>query len=112
MSVAGNWKVTAKSPMGEQQVAFDFKEDGNAISGTINGAQGAQEFSGGTIDGNALAWVVDIEQPMKIKAEFAAEVDGDKISGTVKFGAMGLCQVLQTREAADPDLRPGVTAKS
>ena len=89
MSASGSWNVTVKSPMGEGPATMTFVEEGGSLSGTINGAQGEQSFEGGTAEGNALSWVIDVTSPMPMKVECSAAIDGDVISGTLKFGAMG-----------------------
>lgn len=89
MSVDGDWKVTMNSPMGAQEATLTLETDGDSLSGKLAGAQGTQEFEGGTLDGNSLAWKVSLTQPMPMTLEFSATVDGDSISGNVKLGAFG-----------------------
>ena len=89
MSADGAWNVTINSPMGAQQATLTLATDGDSLSGTMAGAQGTQEFSGGTVDGDNLTWEVDMTQPMPMKLEISATVAGDEISGTVKLGAFG-----------------------
>ncbi len=89
MSVDGSWKVTINSPMGSQDSTLTLVTDGGSLSGSMAGPQGTQEFAGGTVDGNNLTWVVDMTQPMPMKLEVSAEVNGDDISGNVKLGAFG-----------------------
>lgn len=89
MSADGDWNVTINSPMGAQQAVLTLATDGGALSGKMAGAQGTQEFEGGTVDGDNLEWEVNMTQPMPIKLEIKATVEGDAISGTVKMGAFG-----------------------
>ena len=89
MSADGSWNVTINSPMGAQQATLTLETDGTSLSGTMAGAQGTQEFSGGTADGDKLEWVVEMTSPMPMKLEISATVDGDSISGNVKLGAFG-----------------------
>lgn len=89
MSVDGDWKVTVDSPMGAQEATLTLDSSGDGLSGKFAGAQGVQEFEGGTIDGNSLTWKIKITQPMAMELDFAAAVDGDSISGKVKLGAFG-----------------------
>ena len=89
MSADGSWSITINSPMGAQQATLTLSTEGGALSGTMAGAQGTQEFSGGTVDGDNLAWTVDMTQPMPMKLEITATVAGDEISGNVKLGAFG-----------------------
>ena len=89
MSADGSWNVTINSPMGAQQATLTLVTDGDSLSGTMAGAQGTQEFSGGKVDGDSLEWVVEMTSPMPMKLEISATVDGDSISGDVKLGAFG-----------------------
>lgn len=97
MSATGKWNVTIKSPMGEGPGTMDFVDEGGALSGTLSGAQGDQAFEGGTADGNSLAWVINVTSPMAMKVECTAQIDGDAISGGLKFGAMGAATFEGTR---------------
>lgn len=89
MSADGAWNITINSPMGAQQATLTLATDGSSLSGQMAGPQGTQEFSGGTVDGDNLAWAIDMTQPMPMKLEVTATVAGDEISGNVKLGAFG-----------------------
>jgi hypothetical protein len=89
MSADGTWNITLNSPMGAQQATLTLATEGGSLSGSMAGPQGTQEFTGGTVDGNNLAWTIDMTQPMPMKLEVSAEVAGDEISGNVKLGAFG-----------------------
>jgi len=89
MSVAGVFEVMMNTPMGSQGATLTLKEDGGALSGTFAGPMGAQEFSGGTAEGNTANWSISITSPMAVTLEFSATVDGDSISGNVETGAFG-----------------------
>lgn len=86
MSVVGTYKITINSPMGAQEASLTLNDDG---TGNMSGAQGSQDLDEVTIDGNAASWSTEIQQPMPMKLEFTATVDGDDISGDVKAGAFG-----------------------
>ena len=89
MSVDGDWKVTMNSPMGAQEGTLTLKADGGSLSGTMVTAMGAQEFDGGSVEGDLLKWKVSLKQPMPMDLDFSATVDGDSIRGDVKLGAFG-----------------------
>ena len=97
MSVDGSWAVKLNSPMGAQDAVLTLKTDGDSLSGSMDGPQGSQEFSGGTVDGDNVSWVIDMTQPMPMKLECSGTVDGDNISGTVKLGAFGQATFAGTR---------------
>lgn len=97
MSVDGDWKVKMDTPMGAQEMTITLVSDGNALSGKLVGQQGTMEFTGGTIDGNNLAWTVSIQQPMPMDIETTAVVDGDNITGDAKLGTFGTAKLTGTR---------------
>ena len=89
MSADGSWNCTINSPMGAQEATMTLVTDGGSLSGTMAGAQGTLEFTGGTVDGNNIEWKVEMTSPMPMTLEISASVDGDSISGNVKLGAFG-----------------------
>lgn len=89
MSATGTWNITTKSPMGSQAGTLTLNVDGNALTGTMAGAQGSMDLEDGKADGDSLSWTAKMTSPMPMTLEFAATVDGDAISGTVKLGAFG-----------------------
>ena len=97
MSADGSWNCTINSPMGAQQATMTLKTDGSSLSGKMEGAQGTQEFDGGTADGDNLTWKIEMTSPMPMTLEVSAAVDGDAISGDVKLGAMGNATFTGTR---------------
>jgi hypothetical protein len=88
MSADGNWKITINTPMGAQVVDAEIKTNGDTFTGVTKGQMGSQEVSG-KVDGDTLTWSADITNPMPMKLEFTAKVDGDKMSGNVKLGMFG-----------------------
>ena len=57
MSADGSWSITINSPMGAQEAVLTLVTDGASLSGTMAGAQGTQEFSGGSVDGDNLEFL-------------------------------------------------------
>ncbi|MEY4878543.1 MAG: hypothetical protein RJB62_11 [Pseudomonadota bacterium] len=90
MSVDGNWKVTVQTPMGPQDSTIAFKSEGNTLTGTQfapNG--GSADIQDGQVNGNQVSWNARITKPFPLTIEFNGTVDGDTMSGKVKFGMMG-----------------------
>jgi PPOX class probable F420-dependent enzyme len=79
----GNWKVSIDTPIGAQELELTFVSAGTVLSGRAD----SQDFEGGTIDGDELAWTVDWTTPMPMSLEFTATVSGDTIDGTAMAGA-------------------------
>ena len=97
MSADGIWNCTINSPMGSQEGKMTLVTDGNSLSGKMDGPQGTQEFEGGTVEGNDLAWKMEMTSPMPMTLEVSASVDGDAISGNIKLGAFGDASFSGTR---------------
>jgi hypothetical protein len=88
MSADGNWKITINTPMGARTMNVAIATSGDSFTGKVDSEMGAQEVTG-KVDGDNLTWSTDITNPMPMKLEFAAKVDGDKMSGNVKLGMFG-----------------------
>ncbi len=89
MSADGTWNTTMNTPMGAQQGTLTLTSSGGALTGKLSGAQGEIVLQDGKVDGNNVSWKANITSPMAITLEFAATVDGDKMTGNVKLGAFG-----------------------
>ena len=88
MSADGNWKVTINTPMGARTMNVNIATAGDTFTGKVDSEMGSQEVQG-KVDGETLTWSTDITNPMPMKLEFTAKVDGDKMSGNVKLGMFG-----------------------
>ena len=98
-AVDGKYDVTVKSPMGDQKSVFTVTSDGATFSGNMAGAMGSMDVDGGSVDGNALTWKMNMTVPMPMTLECSATVDGDAINGEVKAGAFGSMGLSGTRQA-------------
>jgi hypothetical protein len=88
MSADGNWKITIQTPMGAQEVNATITTQGDSFTGRTEGRMGSQEISG-KVSGDTLTWSADITNPMPLKIDFEAKVDGDKMTGNAKLGPFG-----------------------
>ena len=88
MSADGNWKVTINTPMGARTMNVGITTSGDSFTGKVDSEMGSQEVTG-KVDGDTLTWSSDITNPMPMKLEFTAKVEGDKMSGNVKLGMFG-----------------------
>jgi hypothetical protein len=89
MAVDGNWNITMSTPMGDREATLTLTSSG----GTLTGTQAADGESGaiydGTVNGDNVAWKIDITSPMPLTLTFTGAVDGDAISGEMGIGPMG-----------------------
>jgi hypothetical protein len=88
MSADGNWKVTINTPMGARTMNVGITTSGDTFTGKVDSEMGTQEVQG-KVDGDTLTWSTDITNPMPMKLEFTAKVEGDKMSGNCKLGMFG-----------------------
>ena len=88
MSADGNWKITINTPMGARTVNANIKTAGDSFTGQVQSDMGSQDITG-KVNGDTLTWSFDITNPMPMKLEFEAKVDGDKMSGNCKLGMFG-----------------------
>jgi hypothetical protein len=89
MAIAGNWKITVKTPMGNQESTLALAVNGSTLTGTNTSAFGVDELTDGVVNGDTATWNAKMTSPFPMDLEFSATVDGDNISGKVKAGMFG-----------------------
>jgi hypothetical protein len=91
MAVDGTYETEISTPMGTQKGKLTIKTEGDKASGTMESSMmGTQEFSGGTVSGDEVSWVIEANSPMgNMTLEHKLKVSGDEISGEVKAGNFG-----------------------
>jgi hypothetical protein len=58
----GKWAGTVMTPMGDVQVAFEFKTDGAMLTGTSSGPDGAAvAIKDGKVDGQTITFMMSID---------------------------------------------------
>ncbi len=98
MAVDGTYNIEIDSQMGKRSVKLMLKTDGNTLSGSHTGERGEQTFEGGTVDGDDVAWSVQMTGPMgQMQLDFKGTVSGDEISGQVQAGSFGSSPFKGTR---------------
>ena len=97
MAVDGNWAIVLSTPMGERSGTAVFKADGTVLTGTMTNEFGDTSVDDGEVDGDHLFWKTKMTQPMPMTLEFTVDLDGDTLTGTVKFGPLGEAPVRGTR---------------
>lgn len=86
----GQWDVFMTTPIGEQEAVLTINDDG---TGMFSGSQGDQPIDGIILDGNNVAFAMNISaQGQSISLDFTGTVDGDSIEGEMStpFGGMAL----------------------
>ena len=83
--------------MGSQEGTLTLATDGDTLTGTLSGPQGAMDIEDGQVGDGSYSWKVNITSPMAITIESTATVDGDTITGESKLGAFGTATFTGTR---------------
>ena len=97
--VDGTYETIVKSPLGDQKSTLTVKSDGATFTGSNAGAMGSVDITDGTVDGNTIAWKMNMTVPMPMTLDCTATIDGDTITGSVGAGAFGSFPMSGTRVA-------------
>jgi len=95
----GKWLGSVDTPNGPIELTFQFKAEGEALTGSVSSAMGTQDISNGKVAGDALTFEVPFEGA---KITYAAKVNaaGDEIAITAT-GDWGSVDFV-VRKAAPP----------
>jgi hypothetical protein len=88
--VDGQWKATRPGQNGQsQEFTFNFKCDGNKVTGTISSPRGEIEISDGKMKGDTITFTTTMKrQDNEIKMNYKGKVSGDEISFKMSIEGM------------------------
>ena len=88
--VDGKWVGSLATPNGDVELAFTFKADGAALTGTTTGPDGTtMPIKNGKIDANKIAFVVTIDfGGMSLDINYTGVVSPAEIKLTLDFAGM------------------------
>ena len=111
--VTGSWTAEMTTPDGNSfQLAFTFKQDGDKLTGTVQGPQGdAIEISNGKIDGNKISFDVTFNG-MTINHEGTVNDAGDEIDLTTKSDSADFPGGKMTLKRAQAGQEPAAAPQS
>ena len=86
VTVAGDWMLTFQGPQGPIEASAKFTQDGENVTGTIDGPQGVVDFTG-TLKDTKLAISISVDaNGQTITVYMLADVEADTMKGTWNFG--------------------------
>jgi hypothetical protein len=97
--VDGRWEGTIKGPDGDFPLTFEFKADGETLTGSVESAMGKVPISNGTIKEAAITFDVKLDDGSVITHE--ATLKGDTID-VKSHGPFGDAEFNLTRVAEKP----------
>jgi hypothetical protein len=88
--ISGTWKGAAQTPNGPIERTFNFKVDGNKLTGdTTSEVFGKSTIEDGKIDGDTISFTITVTyQGNEGKANYTGKVKGDQIDFTVEIPAL------------------------
>jgi hypothetical protein len=96
--VSGKWTATVTTPRGDQQLTFNFKVDGAALTGTITTPRGDTDITDGKVDGDNISFTQKLSfNGNDITINYAGKVDGDTIKFTRTVGDRPATEFTATR---------------
>ena len=97
-SIEGKWNVSIFTPIGKQQVIYEFRQSGRGTIGTA--AQNDEEMAleDCIYAGDRLSWTQRIQRPMRLLLKFDVVVSGDNLRGTSKAGFLPASRVIGHRQ--------------
>ena len=85
--VTGKWMAQVPGRNGNQDVTFNLKQAGSALTGTVTTGQGDQQISEGKVDGDNLSFKVSFEaRGNTITQDYKGTVAGSEIKFTREGG--------------------------
>jgi hypothetical protein len=117
-SVAGKWKGQFDSQIGLQKYTYEFKVDGDKLTGKAIGERetGTNEvaISEGKISKDGISFVEQLKfDDNDIRIEYTGKIAGDEIKFTRKVGDFGSEEFTAKRVKetdAKPEMKPGTQA--
>lgn len=84
IKVAGNWIVSTEEHHGPGKRNMTLQQDGNKVSGSIQGEQGDDKLQG-ELDGNSIRFTVHSNTHHGATTfEYRGTVQGDSMNGTIQ----------------------------
>jgi hypothetical protein len=79
--VAGKWKAESKRPDGEVMTStYDFKVEGETLTGTMSGRMGDRPISDGKVKGDEISFIMKFERDgQEFKMIYKGKVEGDDL---------------------------------
>lgn len=104
--VTGSWTAEMTTPDGNSfQLSFTFRQDGNKLTGTVQGPGDPIDISNGKVDGNKISFDVSFNG-MTISHEGTVNDAGDEIEMTTKSDSADFPGGKMTLKRAKPGETP------
>ena len=92
--ISGKWTAVITTPIGEMNYTFEFKVEGETLTGTAVMSMGNESsesiLTEGTVKGNEISFVETLKvQGQELRCEYKGEISGSEIRGSRTVGSYG-----------------------
>ena len=86
-SVAGKWTAAIDTQIGVQNYTYEFKVDGEKLTGTAKSANGESPIVDGVVKGDTITFVENFKyQDMEMRVVYKGKIAGDEIKFNRQVG--------------------------
>lgn len=92
--ISGKWTTVINTPIGEMSYTFDFKVEGEKLTGkavmSMGGDSSESALTEGSVKGDAISFVETLKvQGQELRSEYKGTISGDEIRGSRQVGSYG-----------------------
>jgi hypothetical protein len=96
---SGKWNATFDTMIGQQKYTYEFKLEGDKLTGKATSQNGSSEIQDGKVAGDVITFVENINfQGNDIRIEYTGKISGDEIKFTRKVGEFATEELVAKRE--------------
>jgi hypothetical protein len=96
--VSGKWTASFETQIGTQNYAYEFKVDGQKLTGTAKSMNGETQISEGKVVGNDITFVENLVfQDMPLKITYTGKISGDEIKFTRDVAGVAMEELVAKR---------------
>ncbi len=97
--ITGKWKAKFDTQIGEQNYTYEFKADGEKLTGKAISGSGTSDIQDGKIQGDEVSFVETfIYDGNPVRIEYKGKIAGDEIRFTRQVAEYATEQIVATRE--------------
>lgn len=100
--ISGTWTTVIKTPIGEMNYTYEFKTQGEKLTGKAVMSMGAESsesaLTEGSVKGDEISFVETLKvQGQELRCEYKGKVSGDEIRGSRTVGSFGAEEIILKR---------------
>ncbi len=97
--VTGKWKAKFDTQIGEQNYTYEFKADGEKLTGKAISGSGSSDIQDGKIQGDEISFVeIFTYDGNPIRIEYKGKISGDEIKFTRQVAEYATEEIIAKRE--------------